>query len=1124
MQYLQRFDVILLSETRCMAWDDAFLPDHSVALVPACRDGQAGEGLLLAVRRHHAYHVQDWASDDTSIWVKLKFQDSCRPLMLGCCYVPPAGSPQLRSTDLSARFTSLGAMAVAAICEGDVFLAGDFNARVGQLHDTLDADFALRGCTDVGVNGHGHRLIELCKQSGLMLCTGRVAGDEFAVSTFKARRNSAASRPDHVLVSQGVLQCLQTSVVDTERRDSDHYPIETVLRLTASTPAPVCCGGRPLSRLQWQSSAQNRYVAALGSVAADCLLACEDAALAGDVCTAFAALEEGMLRAAAAGGMRMRAGRANHAGRTHQPFFDAECQALKRGVRISAQQGVEPAALRAMERHYHSVVRSKRRAHRVQQLKVLISAQKEDPRRFWKTLRSQHSRLPVQLSQVQQWDPYLHKVADIQLPELPPGLPHASYPQCPTQLAAELNAPFTLAEVLCGLKKLHNGRAQGPQGYPAELLRYAESLATCDEPLPVHVLAPAILKVFNAAFQACQVPRILNGSLVTPVFKSGNRVDTSNYRPIAVTNPFMRLYAGMLNARLLKFTEDNNLRAPSQAGFRPRLSTVHQLFTLQHFIDHQRAQKQPLFCCFVDLKGAYERVSRPLLWEALKRLGISGQMLGAVQSLYENSDVSMNIEGKTGQQLPSKTGVKQGCPLSPTLFGLLLDGLHRHLKVSCPDAGLEVHNGLRVAELGYADDFVLLASSANELQKLIDATAEFCAFIGMIVSTEKTKVLVFSTHHPGPLQWSCAGQPLHWVSEFKYLGITFSSTDGCHKTYAPLHQRSWAAWALLQRQYGQLKCATSVALLLHLYDVCVPPTASYGCEVWGVRRLGGDLQKARAQLESAHVKMLRQIAGVRTSAPTAILFKELEMRPLVHVWWQRTVQFWNNLAAAPPNSLHHQVALADCRDAVLHGVHNWASGVMHGLRLLGYQFTIRCDRLDTIDGARVQELLDEAGAAAWQALDVCPRTCPHQRSQFCTYLRWFAKPAGLPRSGSLVQLPVSARCLRTLLRFRVGCHGLPKDLGRRSGVPRLQRVCQKCDLHEIGDEHHLVFTCTAVQHVRERYVGLFSPSIVTMLDFMWQPDLVGVANFVKECFDVIYADAHVRSDRTSHQPLMAGTM
>ena len=127
----------------------------------------------------------------------------------------------------------------------------------------------------------------------------------------------------------------------------------------------------------------------------------------------------------------------------------------------------------------------------------------------------------------------------------------------------------------------------------------------------------------------------------------------------------MRLYASVLNQRLLDFTEQHDLRAPSQAGFRPALSVVHQLFSLQHLSERQRQRRQRLFVCFLDLKGAFDHVPRPLLWQILQRLGIHGKMMAATRSLYSTAAIAVRIQGRRGPALPSGTGVKQGCPLSP---------------------------------------------------------------------------------------------------------------------------------------------------------------------------------------------------------------------------------------------------------------------------------------------------------------------------------------------------------------------------------------------------------------------------------------------------------------------------
>ena len=208
------------------------------------------------------------------------------------------------------------------------------------------------------------------------------------------------------------------------------------------------------------------------------------------------------------------------------------------------------------------------------------------------------------------------------------------------------------------------------------------------------------------------------------------------------------------------FTEGAGLRAPSQAGFRPGLSTLHQIFTLQHLIDRAVHVKQPLFCCFLDLKGAYDRVPRALLWQSLARIGVPATLLAAIQSLYTTADYAISVGGRRGDCARSACGVKQGCPLSPTLFGILLDGLHWALLAGAPGAGPSLACGRRVPDLGYADDFCLLASSAADLQRLLDVAHGFLTSIGMALSLGKTGIMVFSSHlvgAPPEVAWTCGG-------------------------------------------------------------------------------------------------------------------------------------------------------------------------------------------------------------------------------------------------------------------------------------------------------------------------------------------------------------------------------
>ena len=142
------------------------------------------------------------------------------------------------------------------------------------------------------------------------------------------------------------------------------------------------------------------------------------------------------------------------------------------------------------------------------------------------------------------------------------------------------------------------------------------------------------------------------------------------------------------------------------------------------------------------------------------------------------------------------------------------------------------------------------------------------------------------------------------VDSGKYLGVQLSSVAGMSGTCALLHQKLWAAWALLRRPFAGLNCAASLGLQLSVYQACIPPVASYASELWGHRPLSASLQADRDRLDQSHALILRRIAGLRRTVPAAIVFSEVGQVSLTHLWWVRRVRFWNTLACQPDASLH----------------------------------------------------------------------------------------------------------------------------------------------------------------------------------------------------------------------------
>jgi hypothetical protein len=129
----------------------------------------------------------------------------------------------------------------------------------------------------------------------------------------------------------------------------------------------------------------------------------------------------------------------------------------------------------------------------------------------------------------------------------------------------------------------------------------------------------------------------------------------------------------------------------------------------------KQGKKKPLYCCFVDFKKTFDIMPCEVLWQVLASLRVEGRFLQCLHAMYAKDTICINhpSEGVTSS-FRCQQGVKQGCPLSPLLFGLYLDALEGRLDDRECDAPAlaDVHVWL----LLFADDLVLTSESEVGLQ------------------------------------------------------------------------------------------------------------------------------------------------------------------------------------------------------------------------------------------------------------------------------------------------------------------------------------------------------------------------------------------------------------------------
>ena len=131
-------------------------------------------------------------------------------------------------------------------------------------------------------------------------------------------------------------------------------------------------------------------------------------------------------------------------------------------------------------------------------------------------------------------------------------------------------------------------------------------------------------------------------------------------------------------------------------------------------MEKYREGQRELYCVFVDLEKAYDRVLREELWYCMKKLGMAEKYVQLVQNMYEGSETVVRCAVGTTESFMVKVRLHQGSTLSPFLFAMIIDGLTDEVMREPPWTML------------FADDIVICEEIRDEVEQRI----EYWKYIG----------------------------------------------------------------------------------------------------------------------------------------------------------------------------------------------------------------------------------------------------------------------------------------------------------------------------------------------------------------------------------------------------------
>jgi hypothetical protein len=150
----------------------------------------------------------------------------------------------------------------------------------------------------------------------------------------------------------------------------------------------------------------------------------------------------------------------------------------------------------------------------------------------------------------------------------------------------------------------------------------------------------------------------------------------------------------------------------------------------------------------LDLRKAYDCIDWEYLRLTLITVGFGIQLTNWIMSCVTTSTFVVLFNGEATEFFKSGRGLHQGCPLSPLLFILVMEGLSLMLKSSITEGtitGIKVSKMIKIVHLLFVDDVLIMTkANINEWREIANILQIFCIASGLMINNSKTTV-----HHGG---------------------------------------------------------------------------------------------------------------------------------------------------------------------------------------------------------------------------------------------------------------------------------------------------------------------------------------------------------------------------------------
>ncbi|KAL2532641.1 Uncharacterized protein Adt_05992 [Abeliophyllum distichum] len=388
----------------------------------------------------------------------------------------------------------------------------------------------------------------------------------------------------------------------------------------------------------------------------------------------------------------------------------------------------------------------------------------------------------------------------------------------------QLNRIPTLAEVREAIFSIDPDSVAGPDGFSSHFFQECWDIISDD-------VFQAVLDFFAGG----HFPRGFSATSIVLIPKRDNACRWSEFRPISLCTVFNKLVTKLLNSRLSNILPQ--IISTPQSGFIPgRLIGDNILLAqeLLHTLDTKVRGGNAILK--LDMAKAYDRLDWGFLISVLESFGFDAIWIDRIRRCISECHFSVLLNGRPCGFFPSSRGLRQGDPISPSLFILASDYFSRILTRQYQQiASMAYRHGgdALISHLCFADDMIIFANGQKQsIRRVLQCIEHYERASGQLVNRDKSGI---SLPRRATIQQIHRLEHLtgfrHQQQPFTYLGVPLFKGHRKIFLYDDLIQKvrsrisGWASRLLSPG--GRITLIRSVlsSLPLYLLQILKPPKA-----------------------------------------------------------------------------------------------------------------------------------------------------------------------------------------------------------------------------------------------------------------------------------------------------------